>query len=227
MRVGQLVLWDMRFLLKHGFYFIYAVTTLLYLFVLSAIPGSWREKGAAIMIFSDPAAMGLFFMGAIVLLEKNQRVLNALTISPVKVQEYIVSKVISLCVLSLLVGIVIAIAAGIENILSVLLGTAFASIIFTLFGLIVAVQIKSLNQFMIAVIPIEIVCFIPSLFYLFDSGPEFMTLYPINICMGMIMGQTDGIILKFIVMIVFVFILLWITHWRVSKMWKSMGGVKL
>lgn len=227
MRAGNLVLWDMRFQLKYGFYVIYAVITALYLFVITSIPEVWREKGAIIMIFADPAAMGLFFMGAIVLLEKNQKVLNALTTSPVKVMEYILSKIISFGVLSLFVALIIAIAAGMGNILLVFFGTAFASILFTLLGLIVAVQIKSLNQFMISVVPIEIICFVPSLFYLFDLGPDFLTFYPVNICMGMIMGQTEQFFLKAVIITGVIFILLWITKWRVSKMWKTMGGAAI
>ena len=52
------------------FYFLYTVLTVLYAVVLLAMPESWQEKVAPILIFSDPAAMGLFFMGAIILLEK-------------------------------------------------------------------------------------------------------------------------------------------------------------
>lgn len=70
MRLRSLFLWDIRFQAKYGFYFLYAVLTVIYLIVLLAVPENWREKTAAILIFSDPASMGLFFMGAIVLLEK-------------------------------------------------------------------------------------------------------------------------------------------------------------
>lgn len=70
MRRGSLFLWDIRFQAKYGFYFLYAALTVIYGVVLFAVPEGWREKTAAILIFSDPASMGLFFMGAIVLLEK-------------------------------------------------------------------------------------------------------------------------------------------------------------
>lgn len=72
MRFKKLFLWDLRFQAKYGFYFLYTVLTVIYVTVLFALPESWQEKAAAILIFSDPAAMGLFFMGAIVLLEKSQ-----------------------------------------------------------------------------------------------------------------------------------------------------------
>lgn len=86
------------------------------------------------MIYSDPAALGLFFMGAIVLLEKSERVLNALAVSPVTIMEYILSKVTSLVVISVLVSLVLALTAGCDNIPLLLLSVALTSGIFTLLG---------------------------------------------------------------------------------------------
>lgn len=62
MRLGKLLLWDIRFQIKYGFYFLYAVLTAIYVAVLFAVPAGWSETAAAILIFSDPASMGLFFM---------------------------------------------------------------------------------------------------------------------------------------------------------------------
>ena len=82
MRLKSLFLLDMRFQAKHGFYFLYVVLTVIYAAVLLAVPESWKEKTAVILIFSDPASMGLFFMGAIVLLEKSQHTPCALAVLP-------------------------------------------------------------------------------------------------------------------------------------------------
>lgn len=96
MRLKKLFLLDMRFQAKYGFYFLYAVLTVIYIAVLFAFPENWKEKAAAILIFSDPASMGLFFMGAIVLLEKSQHTTCALAVSPVHATEYVIAKVSSL-----------------------------------------------------------------------------------------------------------------------------------
>lgn len=60
MRLKSLFLLDMRFQAKHGFYFLYVVLTVIYAVALLAVPESWKEKTAIILIFSDPASMGLF-----------------------------------------------------------------------------------------------------------------------------------------------------------------------
>lgn len=58
MRLKKLFLLDMRFQAKYGFYFLYAVLTVIYIAVLFALPENWKKKAAAILIFSDPASMG-------------------------------------------------------------------------------------------------------------------------------------------------------------------------
>lgn len=115
MRLRSLFLLDMRFQAKYGFYFLYAVLTIIYVIVLLAVPESWRENIAAILIFSDPASMGLFFMGAIVLLEKNQHTPCAFAVSPVRAEEYIAAKSGSLSVISLVVLLVLALTADMDQ----------------------------------------------------------------------------------------------------------------
>ncbi|MBE0600435.1 MAG: ABC transporter permease, partial [Firmicutes bacterium] len=80
MKAKTLVFADIRFQIRYGFYTIYGLFTLVYLGLLYALPDAWRGDAAAVMIFTDPAAMGLFFMGAIVLFEKNERVLDSIAV---------------------------------------------------------------------------------------------------------------------------------------------------
>ena len=157
MKLHHLILWDLKFQGKYGFYFLYAVLSAVYLIVLSAIPAEWRQKVASIMIFSDPSALGLFFMGAIVLLEKSQRISCAFAVSPVTAAEYVCSKVISLGTISFIVAALLAVFAKADNLWLVLTETVLSSILFTLMGIMVAAKITTLNQFVIATVPIEII----------------------------------------------------------------------
>ena len=226
MRLGNLFLWDIRFQAKYGFYFLYAVLTVIYTIVLFAVPGSWKENTATILIFSDPASMGLFFMGAIVLLEKSQHTPCAFAVSPVRPMEYIIAKVSSLAAISLVVAAILALVANVNNLYIVLLGTVISSVIFTLFGIIIATKIISLNQFVLWTVPIEIVCFVPAILHLFKITPAWLQYYPINVCMDMVSGCAPSGIGIFVV-IVLVAILLVLSKYCVLKMWSSMGGVKL
>jgi len=226
MKMIKLILGDIRFQFKYGFYFIYAVFCALYLFLLFIFPEAWREKAASIMIYSDPAAMGLFFMGAIVLLEKSQRVLNALAVSPVKVSEYITAKIVSLVFISVLVSLVLALAAGLKNIPVVLITTALTSIIFTLLGLIVATKISSLNQYIIATVPLEIICFIPPIIYLF-APTDIMRWYPLNGSIALISNGSQNLFYDIGLLLIVIVLLFIVAGHTTMRMWKSLGGVKL
>lgn len=226
MRLSRLFLWDIRFQRKYGFYFLYAVLTAIYAFILFAVPGSWKEKTAAILIFSDPAAMGLFFMGAIILLEKSQHTPCAFAVSPVREAEYIIAKAGSLCAISFIVAAILALIANVDNLHIVLLGTVLSSTIFTLLSMITATKISSLNQFILWTIPIEIVCFVPAMLHLFEITPTWLRYYPINVCMDMVSGYAPPII-GILGVIVLIVILLVFSKKSFLKMWRSMGGVKL
>lgn len=165
-------------------------------------------------------------MGAIVLLEKSQGVLNAVAVSPIKTSEYIISKVVSLCFITEIVALIIALAAGVENLLLTLVGTALTSIIFTLIGIIAGTKVNSLNQFIFAIIPIELVCFIPPIFYLFGSWQR-LWFYPFNTLISMVEGRTDRLIIGgLLALILIAFLDVW-AYRNTERMFKSIGGVKL
>ena len=117
MRLGRLICGDIHFQWKYGFYFIYFILTVLYVCGIAALPEHWKTDIASIMIYSDPAAMGLFFMGAIVLLEKSQKVLNAMVVSPVKISEYILSKTVALIAISTVIALILGLVSGSNHLL--------------------------------------------------------------------------------------------------------------
>lgn len=217
-RLFHLVLWDSKFQAKYGFYFLYTVLTTIYLVLIFAFPASWKQNTATILIFSDPASMGLFFMGAIVLLEKSQHTPSSIAVSPVTESEYVVAKVISLCLIGEIVACVLALASGAQNLFLVLLGTFLASVIFTLLGIIVATKIASLNQFLVATIPLEIFGFVPPILHLFNVTPKWLKPYPFNVCMDLISGK-NFYWSSLIIVLILIFALFVIAKKSVHRMW--------
>ena len=225
MSFGRLFRWDLRFQARYGFYLLYGFLTTFYAIILFALPESWKEKMAAILIFSDPAAMGLFFMGAIILLEKSQKVTSYFAITPLKARNYVWSKVLSLCAISLVVAAVLAFIAGHKHILLLLAGTFLASVIFTLCGIIVATKISSLNQFILFTVPIEVIGFIPAILHLFGVG-SFPKVYPSNVCMDLVMGKVPSF-LGLTVTVLTIVLLTMGANKSVLKLWQEQGGIKL
>ena len=227
MRLGRLIRGDIHFQWKYGFYFIYFILTLLYVCAIAALPEHWKNNIAAIMIYSDPAAMGLFFMGAIVLLEKSQKVLNAMVVSPVKVSEYILSKTVALIAISTVIAMILGFVSGSNQLLSIAVGTALTSAIFTMLGIIAATKISNLNQFLIVIMSIEIVCFVPPIVGLFVKLPDIFRFFPFTACMNLITGKSILLSFDMVLVIATLIILYIVARHTVKHMWRSLGGVKL
>lgn len=227
MRLGRLVCGDIHFQWKYGFYFIYFILTVLYVCGIAALTEHWKTDIASIMIYSDPAAMGLFFMGAIVLLEKSQKVLNAMVVSPVKISEYILSKTVALIAISTVIALILGVVSGSNHLLGIAVGTALTSAIFTMLGIIAATKISNLNQFLIVIMPIEIICFVPPIVGLFVKLPDIFSFFPFIACMKLITGKSSLLSFDMILVFVTLIILYMVARHTVQHMWRTLGGVKL
>lgn len=226
-RLRKLIYGDIRFQIRYGFYLVYIIFTVFYICILFAFPEHIRGRIASLLIYTDPAAMGLFFMGSIVLFEKSQRVLNSIAVSPVTVKEYIMSKLISLSLIGTLVGVVIAASTGSENIPSVILGTLLGSFMYSLFGLIAASLVNTLNQFMVATIPFEILCMLPPILYLFGYRERYMLLHPGCIIILLMEGQQTPEPMQLLYVCLWIVLIYFITYHIVRRMFSSVGGVRL
>ncbi len=193
MRFFSLVKGDVRFAHKHGFYLLYVIFCALYALVLYAVPSSARPVLSTALIFTDPAATGIFFMGAIVLLEKSQRVNCALAVSPVRVWEYVASKTLSMSLISLLAGFVIAWVGEIRSMAQCLLGVFLGSCLFSLCGLIVAMRVTTLNGFIVFTVPFELFICAPPILMLFGIEHPALMLHPGAACVWLINGTAPSV----------------------------------
>ena len=178
MRFIHLLKGDIKFQFRYGIYFIYAVILLIYAVIIHMVPDAWRFRLGMILVYSDPAALGMFFMGALILLEKSERALNSIAVSPVTVDEYMLSKLGSLGIMSTLVAELIAIQCNLGNYLWLGISVFFASCLFSLLGLLVGSMISGLNQFTIATLPCEILFLLPPIAYLFITPQKWMAVHP-------------------------------------------------
>ena len=106
-RVLGIIKNDMYFQRRTGIYLLYLMLTILYLAVLHAIPADLKKVVAELLIFTDPAAMGLYFMGAILLLERSQHLERAIFVSPVRIREYVAGKAVSLGVIATVAALIL------------------------------------------------------------------------------------------------------------------------
>jgi fluoroquinolone transport system permease protein len=227
MRLKTMLLNEFRFLWKYGIIALYLIFTLIYLSLLAALPASVREMTALVLVFTDPAAMGLFFMGAVVLLEKSQHVESSLSVSPIKIEEYIIAKIIPMAIIACLVAFVLCLYAQVK-IVSCLIDVAMASLLFSLCGLSVGVNIRSLNSFMIATVPFEITLCLPPLFYLFGlvHSPLWL-IHPRVAAIYLISGQSQLGFPAFVSIMLWIFPVFIFCKKAVAKSFVSLEGIKL
>jgi fluoroquinolone transport system permease protein len=154
---------DIRYQFKYGFYFLYAFFSIIYILVLNLCPTEHRSMVASIIVLTDPAMLGAFFIGGIWLLEKSEGLHSYWGISPIRPIEYILSKAVSLAMISTISADLIVILGlhAAVNYFALSLGIFAGAMIFTIIGLIAASYARSVNQYMLLVSPILVMITLP------------------------------------------------------------------
>ncbi|MDD3123671.1 MAG: hypothetical protein PHC62_09205 [Candidatus Izemoplasmatales bacterium] len=226
MKLKNLFLGDIKFQIKYGFYFIYLIFTLLYIVSLTILPTDWIKETSWILIFTDPSIMGLVFMGAIVQLEISEKTFNSLAVAPIKSSEYLLSKLLSLAFLSLVVSLILGIYANsISNYLTFIIGILMGSIIFSSIGLILAFKSKSLNQFILYIIPIMLLIVLPGIFYIFGKDNPWFIIHP-GIAIVAMISSKGSFILSLISLTTWLGITYYLAFKLVNKNLKKICGEK-
>jgi len=151
-RLRSAFLFDVRLQVRHGFYAAYAVVSLLYVALLRVLPEDWRELAHVLATFSDPAALGFYFIGGLVLLEKQQRLFDPLFATPYTAAEYVLAKTATLTALSAAAIVAVRLGAfGFEGRWALFLyGSVTTAAFFTLVGLGIAASCRTLNGYFVA-----------------------------------------------------------------------------
>lgn len=229
MRKVNVIKGDMLFQWKYGFYMLYFLMIIIYYVIFSFLTGNVKDTIVSICVYSDPAAMGMFFMGALILLEKSQRITNSIAISPVTVEEYILGKIVSVGIISEIVGVILMLQGHTENYFFCAIGIFAGSVIFSLCGIIVGAKIESLNQYIIGTLPFEIIGFVPVILYRigFMWNNKLMIIHPGCSVMRLIEGDTEMAVGAVASIVIWTILLFWRADISVRKMFRKSGGVKL
>ena len=229
MRKVNVIKGDMFFQWKYGFYMLYLLMIIIYYVIFSFLTGNVKDTIVSICVYSDPAAMGMFFMGALILLEKSQRITNSIAISPVTVEEYILGKIVSVGIISEIVGVILMLQGHTENYFFCAIGIFAGSVIFSLCGIIVGAKIESLNQYIIGTLPFEIMGFVPVILYRigFMWNNKLMIIHPGCSVMRLIEGDTEMAVGAVASIVIWIILLFWRADISVRKMFRKSGGVKL
>lgn len=137
------------------------VVTVVWTLALLAMP-VWVARGVGPVVLTiDTATFGSFFIAALVLFERGEGALAALTVSPLRFGEYLGAKVAILTGLSVVSAVPIALAAGHRptSLGPILLGVVLLSVLFLVLDFALVVRQRSLTGFL-TVAPFVLVPFI-------------------------------------------------------------------
>ncbi len=190
MRFVQSLKQDIKYQFRNGFYYVYLFVSIVYIIILFKLPSKIQGIATAMVIFSDPAMLGFFFVGAIILLEKEENIFEALFITPLRVKEFIAARLFSLTTISLLTSFLIAILIrGFSfNYILLFISISLTSIFFTLQGLTIAVVAKTVNEYLIYSIFYSFILVIPFLEFLDIYENILFYIWPTRASLVLILG---------------------------------------
>ncbi len=190
MRAVRILICDVRYQIKYGFYFLYAVISILYLGVLFVLPEDLARHATALIILTDPAALGFFFIGGMVLLERGEGIHSYYSILPGTNHEYVISKVLSLSMISTIVAMIIAgvMYGGEVNWILLILGVFAGAAFFTLFGLIVGTYAKSINHYFVIGVPVGVLLMAPAFLIYLDLNSILIEILPAILLLRLLYG---------------------------------------
>lgn len=231
MRLFHAVVGDMRYQMKYGFYFLYAFMTCLYLGILALVPNEYKNITASIILLTDPAGLGFFFIGGIWLLEKGEGVHKFYSISPLRPWEYSISKALSLSIISTATGILITLLGVPSHVdyLLLAIGMLLGSGFYTLAGLFIATYAKSVNHYMLIGIIPGTVMVIPAVMVALGFDNALLEIFPSSILWRVVETSIYGNeanALHIVLLVIWLVIMLLFINRRMAIALQTEGGEK-
>ena len=161
-----LLKWDMVLLNRNRLFVLAAVVAGIYiaLFYLLKPLGNLTNV-LIILIFNDPVVTGYLFAGVLLLFDKNQHTLQAISVLPLPFATYLLSKAVLLSVLATVLSFIMTFATrGIDFNAGHLLAASFLSaFMFSLLGFVVGALTRNFNQLLLYSIPFFVLTGLPVL----------------------------------------------------------------
>jgi len=180
---------------RQGFWLVYFVFTAIYVTVLLNLPEKNRMLVSLILILSDTTMLGIIFIGALVLLEKQQAVIQSLFVTPLEPSQYIWSKTISLSLIAVCMSILVYLPVWHFTAYTLLLLAciAFTAGTFVLLGLGLAVRVDTINQYFGLMMGASMLLILPVLPYLLlEQHPVFLFL-PYVASLDLMLGARESL----------------------------------
>ena len=176
--------WDVRLQLRNGFYYAAAFIVVILILVvgLLGLPAEAVAFMLPLIILQNVTINTFYFLAGLVLLEKGEGTLEALIVSPLRVREYLGSKLATLVTLCIFenVALVLVLYGPAANLALLVLAVVLLGIFMALAGFIVVARYESINTFLFPSVVVTVALTIPLLDYLGMWQSWLIYLHPIQ-----------------------------------------------
>jgi len=160
---------DVKVQFRSRFYHVSIVTALLLGFGLRQIGDAQLVETLVLVLFlAAVCVMAAVYMAALIVFERDQHTLDAMFVSPLRLTEYLNSKVVTLTAVVILEGVILALvslgALGI-NWLLLIAGTALLGSMYSLFGAILIVRYATITNFLMPAGLVTLILELPALYF--------------------------------------------------------------
>ncbi|WP_417584204.1 hypothetical protein [Pelagibacterium sp.] len=177
--LATLLAHDLRLQYRYGIHAAYGAVVALYAAILVLAGPYIPDWFVGLLIYSDPSALGFFFLGGLMLLEKGEGVRSALAIAPVSARTYLLAKTITLTTLALAAVIVLALARAHPTDWAILISTvALTSVFYVGIGIPIALRFKTVNAYLLGSALLLAPALISAGFAFLNPPPLVLTLLP-------------------------------------------------
>lgn len=177
--ISTLVRHDARLQFRYRIYHAYAFVIAFYVVLLIGFRHNLPHWVPALVVFSDPAVLGFFFIGALMLLERAESSRSALALTPVSGADYLRSKAITLTGLALLaVTVLSAFFDTIANWPLLVTGVALTSVHFIGIGVFFARRFRSVTSYLMGSAAFLTPIVAPGFLALNPSMPAWLDIVP-------------------------------------------------
>lgn len=180
---------------RQGFWLVYLIISIIYVLILFSLPPENRMMVSLVLILSDTTILGVIFIGAVILLEKQQAVIHTLFVTPLKPSNYILSKSLSLSAIAMTMSVLIYLPVWQASAYTVLIffTTIVTAGIFVMFGIGIAARVDTINQYFGRLMLVSLLVLFPVAPYLLLKQHPGFIIFPYIASLDIMLGELNQI----------------------------------
>lgn len=196
-RLTTAMCWDARLQFRHGFYYAAAFVAAILIVGLNQIPTAWLLIALPVVIVSNMTLNTFYFIGGLVLLEKDDGILEGLIVTPLRQHEYLWSKLLTLALLTVVEnGVIVTAVVGFHyNAALLLAGIVLMSFFNALYGFVAVIRYDTINSFIFPSVLWTILLSMPVIQYAGLVKTPLMYLHPVQAPLTLLQGAFQPITL--------------------------------